>query len=181
MIGWTGQGAGSAQSLPRELSLSEDRSALVQRFAPELEKLRTTTLRGAGADATAARGAVADATLRCEVVATFADVSGALTLMDDSAGSNVTISLSYDFVVVDATSLGNTHARAGPTPPARPDGSYEIHAFVDGPILEVIVNNRTALIVYVDPSTTNVGVSAPESANLRVWPLADPGHNYTMP
>merc|ERR1712185_364896 len=48
LIGWTGPGDnpvfgghGSAQSLPRDLSLAPDKS-LVQRFVPELQKLRST-------------------------------------------------------------------------------------------------------------------------------------------
>ena len=57
LIGWTGGGdpailhnLGSAQSLPRELSLAPDRS-LRQRFVPELQTLRTSEVRASGRDA----------------------------------------------------------------------------------------------------------------------------------
>ena len=167
MIGWTGVGPGSAQSLPRELSLAEDKASLLQRFVPELESLR-------GPPARVAAGA-AVGTSRCEVRAAF-DGPGALTLLDDRRGRGVRVTIDEAHVVVDGTSLGSDAPRAGPAP-AGP--TYVVHAYVDGPIVELIVNNRTAFVVYADPGPANVRVSS--TGSLAVWPLADPGHNYTLP
>ena len=70
LIGWTGpadgpafRGQGSAQGLPRELSLGADKS-LLQRFVPELETLRT-------GHPSSAVGTTYDAGLQSEVYATF--------------------------------------------------------------------------------------------------------------
>ena len=70
LIGWTGpadgpsfRGQGSAQGLPRELSLGSDK-ALLQRFVPELKALRTNAH-------SSAVGVSYDAGLQTEVYATF--------------------------------------------------------------------------------------------------------------
>ena len=62
-------------------------------------------------------------------------------------------------------STGLLDTRAGPLPPAR-NGSggggqarvVEIHAFVDGPVLTFIVDNETALSVYVYPQLPRVAL-----------------------
>ena len=89
-------------------------------------------------------------------------------------------------VLVNAVNQGNANVRGGPLPKAR-DGSaaWTIHLIADHSIVEVIVNNATAFIVYAAPETPGAGlvqlVGTPadaSSAKLEVWNLADPKHHY---
>eukprot|EP00930_Biecheleria_cincta_P099284 TRINITY_DN90919_c0_g1_i1.p1 TRINITY_DN90919_c0_g1~~TRINITY_DN90919_c0_g1_i1.p1 ORF type:complete len:560 (-),score=74.14 TRINITY_DN90919_c0_g1_i1:215-1810(-) len=190
MIGWTGPSPlqallnqGSAQSLPRELSLGPDRS-LRQRFVPELQSLRSqhfTTPVNAG--------------LQAEIFASFgprAETSsdfGLSVLGGGSLGGSTQIALSPStgLVLVNGTSQGNPQVRAGPLPPASPEG-WNIHAVIDHCILEVIVNNVTALVVYVAPSPDSGHVElfsgdAQSSSvdKLDVWTLKSAKHGHVMP
>ena len=52
-------------------------------------------------------------------------------------------------------------------------------------IVEVIVNNATALVVYAVPASPDAGLvhlvgapADPSTARLQAWALADPGHHY---
>ena len=197
LIGWTGPadvhqlgGQGSAQSLPRELSLAPDRS-LLQAFVPELQALRI-------APPHAASGASAwfptNVGLQAEVIASLpgkacaaAHAGCGVALLEDELGATiVTLDASRGLVLVDAKSQSNTAVRAGPLPPMRegPVG-WTIHAIVDHSLVEVIVNNATALVVYAAPSSANAGrvrlVGAPEdakSASIVAWRLKGAGHEY---
>merc|ERR1712083_1095219 len=61
-------------------------------------------------------------------------------------------------VTVNGTTQGNQDVRAGPLMPGNAT-EITIHAIIDHSIIEVIVNNRTALTVYVTPSSAaSVGV-----------------------
>ena len=62
---------------------------------------------------------------------------------------------------------------------------WTIHAIVDHSLVEVIVNNATALVVYAAPSSANAGrvrlVGAPEDAkraSIVAWRLKGAGHEY---
>ena len=63
-------------------------------------------------------------------------------------------------------------------------GGYRIHVYIDHSIVELIVNNATALVVYVTPSegagrVALLGAPADaEEAELVAWPLASPKHAY---
>ena len=175
LIGWTGpsplaalKNAGSAQSLPRELSASADGKALLQAFAPELQALR-----GAH-QAPAAAGAVVPGGLQAEVLATFpGGQGGSLVVLGDDAGATViTLDVRRKLVIVNATSQGNNQIRAGPLPEA---AAHTVHVYLDHSIVEIIVNNETALVVYAAPSsaTGNVRLSAAPGARLDVWALKD--------
>lgn len=155
MVGWTGPAsiAGlaipwNAQSLPRDLSLGPDRS-LRQRFVPELQMLRSRKL----------TGYPVNASLQAEVLASFGPRSSSsedfgLTVLGDGKGVGnhtvITLSPRTGLVTVDATAQQNDAVRAGPLPPAS-SGGWTVHAIIDHCILEVIVNNMTALVVYIAP------------------------------
>ena len=72
------------------------------------------------------------------------------------------------------------HVRAGPLPPVNAAGGWTVHVYVDHCIVELIVNNVTALVVYAAPGITSAkidlfGVPAgkgSEAATLDVWELA---------
>lgn len=166
MIGWTGpsnmgilKGEGSAQSLPRDLSLGPDR-LLRQRFAQELQSLRVHRMVGTV-------GRVVDAGLQAEILACFlAPCDTGLQAPDfglsvlgeggaRGASTRILLSPSTGLVSVDASLQGNPQVRAGPLPAALPSDlgcEWVVHAILDHAILELIVNNITALVVYVAPS-----------------------------
>ena len=190
--GWVFEGHGSAQSLPRDLSLAPDRS-LRQAFVPELQALRLDEMHWSGWDAWQPIAAG----LQAEVFASFpASCSassarcGVSILGDGFVQTSIVLSSDLGLVVVDATRQGNSALRAGPLPAAATDekglsGStpaWQVHIYVDHSIIEVIVSNTTALVVYAQPSKDAsriqlIGAPADASgAELRVWPLRAPGH-----
>ena len=94
-------------------------------------------------------------------------------------GTGITLDVDKGLVVIDATSQGNAEVRAGPLPPANAAGGWHIHAYVDHCIVEVIVNNMTALVVYAAPQITSSqvgwsGLQHPHEdvSTLDVWALA---------
>lgn len=183
MIGWTGPGIaalsykGSAQSLPRELSLGSDYS-LKQRFIDELKILRMAHI----------SGSVVEAGLQAEVLATFTtgvDPSSqddfGVSVLGESGGNDMStriiLSPKTGLVMVNATLQGNDQVRAGPLP-LLDGGRWTVHAIVDHSILEVIVNNATALVVYVAPPPEagrvelfGLGTDGALEGTLDVWPL----------
>merc|ERR1711953_1297860 len=74
-------------------------------------------------------------------------------------GTRIGVDPVRGLVTVNGTTQGNADIRAGPLAPSNAT-EVSIHAIVDHSIIEVIVNNRTALTVYVTPSSSeSVGVS----------------------
>lgn len=195
LIGWTGPspldalgGQGSAQSLPRDLSLGDDLQ-LRQAFAPELQMLRRehTSMRTDN-DSSAL---TIRSTQQSEALATFppncAAAGGGCGLRvfglpgtTITEGTTIKLNVDKGLVVVDATSQGNADVRAGPLPPVNAAGGWQVHVYVDHCIVELIVNNVTALVVYAAPGITSAkidlfGVPAgrgSEAATLDVWELA---------
>ena len=194
LIGWAGPSdkwpnLGSAQSLPRELSLAPDRT-LLQQFVPELKALRQgSSVAASGRDAWFPR----QTSLQVEVVASLPpscaapNASCGVSVLGDMFGATtVSLHAELGLVLVNAVNQGNANVRGGPLPKAR-DGSaaWTIHLIADHSIVEVIVNNATAFIVYAAPETPGAGlvqlVGTPadaSSAKLEVWNLADPKHHY---
>ena len=82
--------------------------------------------------------------------------------------------------------MGRSHRRSctGLLPPRREltsamaNRTFELHAYIDGPIVTMIVSNETALSVYVYPQRNeSIGVAAWASgivaaASVDVWELA---------
>jgi hypothetical protein len=150
--------------------------SVLQAFVPELQSLRRNHTTGP-----------TNAGLQAEVRATFGRNCGGaaagcgLTLLGDGENAtSVVLRPDLGLVLVDATSQGNTAVRAGPLPPFElACGGWTVHAIVDHSIVEVIVNNRTALVVYAAPSSATsgqVGLVGPASvkawSSLDVWTLA---------
>ena len=121
---------------------------------------------------------------RAEVLAVFkseacstgvrAAPSCSVTVLGDGVnGTVITLRPDLGLVTVDATSQGNTAVRAGPLPAANPNGQWSIHAIVDHSIIEVIVNNATAFVVYAAPESTCPGqVLLSGIGQLDIWTLA---------
>ena len=61
-------------------------------------------------------------------------------------------------MIVDATTQGNADVRAGPLPPVNAAGGWTVHVYVDHCIVELIVNNVTALVVYAAPGITSAKI-----------------------
>ena len=192
LIGWTGpgprtlpdfQGHGSAQSLPRDIWLGSDRS-LRQAFVPELRSLRGSEVRADGRDAWfpvyVGLQAECRATLPASCAAAGAEC-GISVASDGVKGARIVLSAALGLVLVDATALGNPAIRGGPLPLPRVDG-WEVHVIIDHAILEVIVSNVTAFIIYCEPSEEAGRIALigqpldPTGATLRAWPLRSPGH-----
>ena len=178
LIGWTGpfpaaalKKQGSAQSLARDLSASSDGKTLLQAFVPELQVLREVHHTPAAAGAAVAAG------MQAEVRATFpADTGGSVSVLGDDQGATViTIDTARRLVIVNATSQGNRDVRAGPLPNTT-SHVHTVHIYVDHSIIELIVDNTTALVVYATPSSSmgNVQLTAGAAgASLDVWTLRD--------
>ena len=188
LIGWTGpadwqvqvvsQGIqGSAQSLPRDLSLAPDKS-LLQQFVPELQVLRRRHLSGK---------TVAMAGLQAEVHARFppscATAGQACALRLDDYGE-LLLDHKRGLVTLDLTAGNNSAIRAGPMPAAFPGLGFAVHLYLDHQILELIVNNATAMVAYWSPpAAANASLKLAvqgDGAALDVWELAS-AHNNTSP
>ncbi|GMI60365.1 hypothetical protein ScalyP_jg6725 [Parmales sp. scaly parma] len=166
LIGWTGNPpffddyAGSLQSLPRELSLADDYQ-LKQKFVDELQ-----TLRGEEK-----KGKVSVGTSAVEVLATFPSSCGeagadcGLEVLADGDASLV-LRLNYEdmgLITLDGTTLGNAELRAGPLPKElQGGGGWSVSVIVDHSIVEIIVNELTAFVLYVMPEESNAG-------EVRLW------------
>jgi len=103
-------------------------------------------------------------------------------------GANVTTIMLLPWlglVAINGTLQGNTAVRAGPLPPACTlatcgvDGGWRVHAIIDHSILELIVNNATAFVVYLAPASERAtrvslmgGAAHRDDAMLGVWQLA---------
>mmetsp|Transcript_21660 Transcript_21660/g.30295 ORF Transcript_21660/g.30295 Transcript_21660/m.30295 type:complete len:266 (-) Transcript_21660:348-1145(-) len=192
MFAWLSHDNGNAAvSIGRELSLSSD-LVLLQQFVPELKKLRKGVL-SLGQD----RGSV-DPGLYSEVVARFSvwpldaerGVRGlddfglrVLGCEDEGTGVDLSISPSLGLALVNATDYGKDVARAGPLvfnydPEEELPTSFTIHAVVDASIIEVIVNNQTAIAMSVtnlsSEACTKVslfGLSPAVTGFAEVYPL----------
>ena len=190
LIGWIGGGkyrTPASQSLARDLSLSAGYE-LLQTFVPELEALR-----GVGTHTTAV-GRIAAASMQLEIFATFSIPSTAslpavaafgvdvLAAMDGSSAVSLLVDCSAladadadCHVVVDATGQGGKVYKAPLLYGAGDNGTVSMHAIVDHSIIELIVNNRTAIVAYAYPPTdqhSGVRLFGTEvQAKLDYWPL----------
>ena len=185
-----------ALSLPRDLSFNPE-GRLLQSYVPELLVLRRGHERLAPrrlADEEvwlATRGRQLELFARFEV-AVSANASFGLQVCAGNfsertvLGINTTDDLAYiDRTLSSGRSpllLEQADVRAGLLPPP-PNGTaatrvFELHAYVDGPIVTMIVNNETAISAYVYPQRNeSIGVAAwasgtVEAASVSAWELA---------
>lgn len=187
LIGWIGppdwqvqvvgqEGLGSMQSLPRELSLAPDKS-LLQTFVPELQMLRRQHLVGPSVTVTG---------LQAEVHASFPSdcampkrPGGTCGLLLDNYGE-LLFDQQRELVTLNLTAANNTVIRAGPLPTVHSQMGYVVHLYIDHLVLELIVNNATAMTAYWSPpaATNNSLRLTARSGALEVWELAS-AHNNT--
>ena len=169
LIGWIG-GTPASQSLARELTLSSTHEML-QQFVPELKSLRKN---GRGTNVSA----------QVELVATFIAPTGksGIHIMCDtiSCGSIISIDCSENVMQGDfkecMVGVGDTTAPLLLQKEGKVVSDVSVHAIVDGEIIEVIFNNRTAMVVYQSaPRSLMTGVSifapAGVDASVTTWDL----------
>ena len=186
-----------ALSLPRDLSFSS-KGRLLQRYVPELQSLRRShealpPRRLVEEEMwLATRGRQLELFARFEV-ADAANASFGLQVLAGSYERTVLgIDLADDLAYIDRSlSSGSVpllpeqaDVRAGLLPPrgeltsAKANRTFELHAYIDGPIVTMIVSNETALSVYVYPQRNeSIGVAVWASgivaaASVDVWELA---------
>ena len=167
LVGWVG-GMNASLSLARDLSLSAQYE-LLQQFVPELQ-----TLRGAHTHTTDS-GHLVEAGMSLEIVARFT-IPGApalhapptstpvfgldvLAATDGSSAVRIRVNCSAPaidascHIHVDATAQGGDLYRAPLffANGAEPPWHVAMHAIVDHSIIELIVNNRTAIAAITSP------------------------------
>ena len=167
-----------ALSLPRDMSFNPA-GRLLQRYVPELQVLRRAHERLAPCRLTdeevklATRGRQLELFARFEVAAGANASFGLRVLAGPSERTVLGIDIADDLAYIDRTlSSGpspllpeQADVRAGLLPPpSDPNGTrtFELHAYVDGPIVTMIVSNETALSVYVYPQLN-------ESVAVAIW------------
>lgn len=147
----------ASQSLARDLSLSPQYE-LLQQFVPELEDLRIADTEQTGRLSETVRAKSLKGALQLEVIARFVWPTTAVQptgfgFSFMSGAGNVTIDCSRlhhtgeaPCMVVFSTSVQPVQGVV--TMPVLPAGerSVSIHTVLDGEILEMIVNNRTAMV-----------------------------------
>ena len=180
LLGWIGGGSPASQSLARDLTLSADYE-LLQAFVPELEVLRIPATHtqhdfDGNAEPTAAEHVSAvqiTGSQQLEVVATFTwtakpTSSFGVTVLGGAA--NLTIDCAA------AACQGQVNGKGGPIMPLKTQ-SVTLHAIIDHSIIEVIYNNRTAMVVYASPPTADAkaaslfGVGAGVKGSIETWEL----------
>ena len=112
--------------------------------------------------------------MQAEVVATFGAAGGSLSVLGDGDGETViTLDAARGLVTVNATTQGNGDVRAGPLPDVGTGSGavHTVHAYVDHAILEVIVDNRTPLVVYAAPGSATGRVAGSGAKSLDVYTL----------
>ena len=97
-----------------------------------------------------------------------------------------TLDTARNLLILNGTTLGNPDVRAGPIPPSadpsESDFAWTVHMIVDHSIVEVIVNDEIAFVLYVAPAKGtegNVRVYGRDGARADIWQLND-AHNNTV-
>lgn len=173
IVGWLGNTPAS-QSLSRDLSLGPN-GELLQRFVPELSVLRVpSSLRSLHGG----RGGIILSSQQAEVYAEFTvgslgsnndpPVFGLTVLRGPGGeGTNITVDLQRQHV--------NVGTRAGPL--LGSSSRVSMHVYIDHTIVEVIVNNQTALTYFADVKSmlsadiVVVGAGAGVTASVHAWKL----------
>eukprot|EP00966_Prymnesium_polylepis_P178586 4135977-Prymnesium_polylepis.1 len=96
-----------------------------------------------------------------EVVASFpatcaGHACGLQVLADGATGLEVTLDVELGLVLLNGTSLKNSDVRAGPLPAPKAN-AWSVHAIVDHSIVELIVNDDIAFVIYVAPTNVTAG------------------------
>ena len=176
----------ASQSLPRDLTLSADYE-LLQQFVPELKVLRmpaSHTLHsfdgsGGGGSGDDESSMPADVKIggsqQLEVIATFSwaasfEPPAAFGVAVLGGAANITIDCA------GAPCQGHVNGKGGPIMPLK-TRSITLHAIIDHSIVEVIYNNRTAMVVYAYPLSASAvavrlfGVGGGLKGTIETWEL----------
>ena len=182
LIGWIGGGSPASQSLARDLSLSPTYE-LLQAFVPELQMLRKPASEKVQSFVGSAGAMLlphAAGALQAEVLATFQWTGANPTAPFGVSVLNGTQVVTIDCKGDDPAAPGGCMVVVGTARgPLMPLGtkSASVHVYVDGVIVETIVNNRTAMVTYHSPSSADdtaislVGVGAGVSGVVSSWAL----------
>jgi len=200
--------AENSLTLPRDVSLAAD-GTIRQRYVPELQQLRkgnavTVTQQPFPQAGTPPQLLKGVSGAQIEVVGTvkfgpgYAGAFGLSVLGGEVEGvaehTDIVFDLQRQQVQIDrrnsSARFTDTDVRAGPMPPTlSTPGELRFHAYVDHSIVTVIVENQTALTVWVhpvSPNSTSVGLfnaggnstsgsTPPVLEVLEVWQLASVG------
>lgn len=205
LIGWTGpapmevfndtNAGGSAQSLPRDLSIDPTSLKIVQKFIPELQMLRSTnqpTVRLSRNETNAPMGIspieiIANFPTECiNTVQCGIEVLASTNIFGTGESLKITLDSKLGLVLVDGTSMRNSAVRAAPIPKpmagsAISGSAFKLHAIVDHSIVEIIINDEIAFVVYVAPYSRDTlgNVRAFGSGNIitDIWKLQDANVN----
>jgi len=180
----------SAMSLGRDLSLNGD-FEILQQFVPELKALRgAQSLTSVQSMDDKARVSTVSGQ-QLEIVADFKIPGGLESLPERSEFGIAVLGCPNSFerttigvnpqaklFTVDATRQANSFVQAGPLVPEDTD-SIHIHAYIDHSIMEVILNNRTAITSGAKPRAASCGQvwlygvdGVRIVAEMNVWQLA---------
>jgi hypothetical protein len=173
-----GGGMGQGNSLPRDLSLDSTTGELLQQFSPELKALRTGTgspagIRSQQIEIFALFTVTASADPQAEFGVAFAQSE------DGEDEQRVSVQLGSQLVVV-------SHGRAaGPLMPVTGPGSkVAMHVIFDHSIITTIINNRTAITVFVSPrdaNSTRIGLFGVDGktifCTMQAWALRNASIN----
>ena len=84
-------------------------------------------------------------------------------------------------LLLDLTKGNNSAVRAGPIPPPAADGSWQAHVYIDHQIIELIVNNATAMVAYWSPPVAvnaSLQLAVTGGGAIEAWELKS-AHNNT--
>jgi sucrose-6-phosphate hydrolase SacC (GH32 family) len=187
LLGWIGSASRdiyrpASQSLARDLTLSADYE-LLQQFVPELKVLRTPTSHtlhyfdGSGNDdgSSVPADVKIGGSQQLEVVATFSWPAS----FEPSAAFGVTVLGGAANLTIDCANAlcqGQVNGKGGPIMPLK-TRSITLHAIIDHAIVEVIYNNRTAMVVYAYPPSAAAkacslfGVGSGVKGTIETWEL----------
>ena len=191
LVGWIG-GTPASQSLARDLTLSSTYE-LLQKFVPELQSLRLSKGTNTSSqveiiadfwmkDLSTSRFGVNimcdDKTLEC-AANIFVDCTSSNTT---TVNSTTSIDQSNEFqecqVGVSSNGKDLTTAPLLLFAEGKSVSKISLHAIVDGEIIEIIFNNRTAMVVYVAAKTASAtgvvlfGTEETASATMSTWDLS---------
>jgi len=183
LIGWIGGGAPASQSLARDLSLSSSYE-LLQQFVPELQLLRKSgsqisqVFTGSDEPVKIPHSA---GSLQAEIIAKFTWSGANPSSSFGFSVLNGTQDISIDCAGNDPSAPGGcvVNVAGKATGPLMPIGtkSASIHCYVDGEIVETIVNNRTAMVTYSAPKSVDgtaislFGVGGTITGSISSWAL----------
>ena len=172
----------SVQSLPRDLTFSNDSPPLLyQAFVPELKILRNmkksistfdTLLTGLG------QHVEIYVTFQSDENNHFSNQFELNVLSNENESTRIIVYHNHQVVCINGTKQGAQNSRCGPLP--LPYKEITMHAYLDGTIIELIVNNVTAITASVNPINEEVDgiiLKKNDNCNMKaeaiIWTLND--------